>query len=186
MSAWQWRQSREVVEIETGTARIAEGGSGRIKTSRRLDWGDYELFLTEANSGAEGSIAFWSGWGGQPQAGVEAPDRVRVQVPDKLPAVGSNVEVTILPPYAGEAEIVVASENVITTRTLSVKGETATKVSLPVTKDWGAGVYVMAALSPRDAQAATAVGVAHVTVDVKPRTFDVGSLRRRSSARARK
>lgn len=175
--AWQWRQSREVVEIETGTARIAEGGRGRIKTSRRLDWGDYELFLTEAG-GAEGSIAFWAGWGGQPTAGVEAPDRVRVQVPDKLPAVGGEVEVTILPPYAGEAEIVVASENVITTRTLSVKGETATKVKLQVTKDWGAGVYVMASVyTPRDAvtrpKPRRAVGVAHVAVDVDPRTFDV-------------
>ncbi|HEY7797654.1 MAG TPA: alpha-2-macroglobulin, partial [Hyphomonadaceae bacterium] len=176
--AWQWRQSREVVEIEEGVARIAEGQRGSLTTSRKLDWGDYELMLTESANGAEASSAFFAGWGGQPTAGLEAPDRVRVQVPEALPAPGRNVEVTILPPYAGEAEIVVASENVITTRTLSVKAETPTKVSLPVTKEWGAGVYVMASVyTPRDAvsrpKPRRAVGVAHVAVDVAPRTFNV-------------
>ncbi|MDP3736944.1 MAG: alpha-2-macroglobulin [Hyphomonadaceae bacterium] len=175
--AWQWRSSREVVEVEEGAARIAEGQRGAI-TTRALDWGDYELLLTDSASGSEASMAFWAGWGGQPQEGVESPDRVRVEVPESLPAVGREVEITILPPYSGEAEIVVASENVITTRTISVKGETATKIKLPVTKEWGAGVYVMANVyTPRDAVARPkprrAVGVAHVAVDVKPRTFTV-------------
>ena len=172
--AWQWRQSREVVEVEQGTARIADGQRGAIKT-RDLDWGDYELILTETNTGAEASMAFWAGWGGQPQEGVEAPDRVRLAVPDKLPAPGGEIEIGILPPYAGEAEIVVASENVITTRTISVKAEGA-KIRLPVTKEWGAGVYVMASVyTPRDPvqrpKPRRAVGVAHVAVDVSPRTF---------------
>ncbi len=174
--AWQWRQSRKVVDVEDGTARFAEGQRGSIKT-RTLDWGDYELQLTDTATGAEASIAFWSGWGGQPQEGVEAPDRVRVQVPDTLPAVGKDVEIAIMPPYAGEAEIVVASENVILTRTMSIKAEGA-HIKLPVTKEWGAGVYVMASVyTPRDPvqrpKPRRAVGVAHVSVDVKPRTFNV-------------
>src|SRR5690606_38897790 len=176
--AWQWRQSREVVEIEEGVTRIAEGQRGALTTSRQLDWGDYELMLTESANGAEASHAFFAGWGGQPTAGEEAPDRVRVQVPEALPAPGKTVEITLLPPYAGEAEIVVASENVITTRTLSVKAETPTRISLPVTKEWGAGVYVMASVyTPRDAvtrpKPRRAVGVAHVAVDVAPRTLNL-------------
>jgi len=172
--AWQWRQSREVVEVQDGTARIAEGGVGKIST-RELDWGDYELVLTEANSGAEASLGFWAGWGGTPQEGVEAPDRVRLTVPEKLPAIGSEIEIGINAPYAGEAEIVVASENVITTRTISVKAGGG-RIKLPVTKEWGAGVYVMASVyTPRDAvsrpKPRRAVGVAHVAVDVAPRTF---------------
>jgi uncharacterized protein YfaS (alpha-2-macroglobulin family) len=174
--AWQWRQSREVVPVEEGTARIAEGQRGEIKT-RDLDWGDYELILMESANGGEASYGFWAGWGGQPQEGVEAPDRVRLTMPDKLPAEGEEIEIGLLPPYAGEAEIVVASENVITTRTISVKAE-GTRVKLPVTKDWGAGVYVMASVyTPRDPVARPkprrAVGVAHVAVDMAPRTFNL-------------
>src|SRR6185503_3286049 len=134
--AWQWRQSRNIVDVQTGTAKIAEGQRGTI-TTRDLDWGDYELILTEGANGGEASISFFAGWGGAPVDGVEAPDRVRVQVPDSLPAVGSDVEVTILPPYAGEAEIVVAGDNVIATRTMTVKANEPTKVRLPVTKEWG-------------------------------------------------
>lgn len=172
--AWQWRRSREVVEIEDGVARAAEGGVGAIST-RALDWGDYELLLTETATGAEASIGFWAGWGGEPQDGVEAPDRVRISVPDTLPAPGGEIEVGILAPYAGEAEIVVASENVILTRTISVKAE-GTRVKLPVTREWGAGAYIMASVyTPRDPvdrpKPRRAVGVAHVAVDVAPRTL---------------
>ena len=173
--AWQWRQSRRVVELETGQLNIAEGQRGSLKT-RSLDYGDFELYLTEEANGGEASYGFWSGWGGQPQDGVEAPDRVRVQVPDKMPAVGQDVDVTIMPPYSGEAEIVVASENVITTRTITVEANKGVNVKFPVTREWGAGVYIMATVyTPRDAvktpKPRRAVGVSHVAVDVSSRTF---------------
>ena len=173
--AWQWRQSRRVVELETGQLNIAEGQRGSLKT-RALDYGDFELYLTEEANGGEASYGFWSGWGGQPQDGVEAPDRVRVQVPEKMPAVGQDVDVTIMPPYSGEAEIVVASENVITTRTITVEANKGVNVKFPVTREWGAGVYIMATVyTPRDAvktpKPRRAVGVSHVAVDVTSRTF---------------
>ncbi|MEP7210531.1 MAG: alpha-2-macroglobulin [Alphaproteobacteria bacterium] len=174
--AWTWRSTRKIVNIQDGVTRLTDGQRATIKT-RELDWGDYDLLLTEAGSGAEASINFTSGYGGQTAEGAEAPDKVRVSVPDKLPAVGSDIEINLNPPYAGEAEIVVASENVILTRTITVKAE-PTKIKLPVTKEWGAGVYVMASVyTPRDAvkqpKPRRAVGVAHVTVDVSSRTFKV-------------
>lgn len=172
---WQWRQSRRVVELESGNLKIAEGQKGSIKT-RQLDYGDFEIYLTEEANGGEASYAFWSGWGGEPVDGVEAPDRVRVQIPDTLPAIGKEVDVTIVAPYAGEAEIVVASENVITTRSISVKANEGAHIRLPVTKEWGAGAYVMATVyTPRDAaktpKPRRAVGVSHIAVDVASRTF---------------
>ena len=173
--AWQWRQSRRVVELETGRLDIAEGQRGSLKT-RALDYGDFEIYLTEEANGGEASYGFWAGWGGQPQDGVEAPDRVRVQVPEKMPAVGQDVDITIMPPYSGEAEIVVASENVITTRTITVEANKGANIKLPVTRAWGAGVYIMATVyTPRDAvktpKPRRAVGVSHVAVDVSSRTF---------------
>ncbi len=173
---WQWRSTRKLVDIQEGQTRIPAGQHATLNT-RELDWGDYQLLLTEMDSGAEASINFASGYGGQANADVEAPDKVRMSVPDKLPDVGSSIEISLNPPYAGEAEIVVASDNVILTRTMTVKAE-PTKIRLPVTKEWGAGVYVMASVyTPRDAvkrpKPRRAVGVAHVSVDVSPRTFEL-------------
>lgn len=171
---WQWRRSRNVVEVESGAAKAAEGQRAKINT-RNLDWGDYEIYFTEAGTGAEASYAFWAGWGGQPQEGVEAPDRVRITLPDTLPAVGESVEVGVLAPYDGQAEIVVASEDVLYSRVLAVK-KSGTRIKIPVTKEWAGGVYVMASVyTPRDPvqrpKPRRAVGVAHIAVDVEPRTF---------------
>ena len=55
--AWQWRQSRRVVELESGRIAVAEGGRGTIKT-RQLDYGDYEIYLTEEANGGEASYGF--------------------------------------------------------------------------------------------------------------------------------
>ena len=57
-----------------------------------------------------------------------------------------------------------------------MKANEGANIRLPVTKEWGAGVYVMATVyTPRDAvktpKPRRAVGVAHVAVDVAPRTF---------------
>lgn len=172
--SWQWRRSRRVVDVQQGVTRISDGQHGTI-TTRALDWGTYELLLTDAVSGAEAAVGFRAGYGGSNTTGVEAPDTVRLGVPAALPGVGGNIEIGIDSPYAGEAEIVVASENVIARRALSVKAG-AGKISLPVTREWGAGVYVMASVyTPRDPvqrpQPRRAVGVAHVSVDTSPRTF---------------
>ncbi|MDR0780594.1 MAG: alpha-2-macroglobulin family protein, partial [Pseudomonadales bacterium] len=175
---WQWRRSKTIVEIEQGAARSDAGQLGTLSTSRSLDWGDYELLLTDADTGVEASYEFYVGWGRQAVSGVESPDRVRIEVPEALPAPGNDIELTVLSPYAGEAEIVVATENVLATRTLTIAAETPTKVTLPVTAQWGSGAYVLANVyTPRDAvtqpRPRRAVGVAHVAVDVAPRTFDL-------------
>ena len=56
-----------VVELESGNLKIGEGQRGSLKT-RQLDYGDFELYLTEEANGGEASYGFWSGWGGQPQS----------------------------------------------------------------------------------------------------------------------
>ncbi|MDR2213695.1 MAG: alpha-2-macroglobulin family protein, partial [Pseudomonadales bacterium] len=178
--AWQWRRSRRVVEIEQGVAQSAEGQRGALNTSRPLDWGNYELLLSDPDSGAEASYSFYSGWNWSSNSisGEQTPDRVRIDLPDALPAPGNEVAITLLAPYAGEAEIVVAAENVLSTRMISVQAETPTTISLPVTDEWGAGVYVLASVyTPRDAVTQPtprrAVGVAHVAVDVSARKFEL-------------
>jgi hypothetical protein len=173
---WRWRRTREVVQIEAGRESVPAGGTASIAIAG-LDWGDYELIVSDPASGAEASRGFWSGWGGRAEDGVEAPDRVRVTAPETAVAVGGTAEFAILPPYAGEAEVVVATDRVLASRSVSVP-EGGASVSFDVTEEWGAGAYVMVSVfTPRDPVAMPrprrAVGVVYAPVDVSARTFEL-------------
>jgi uncharacterized protein YfaS (alpha-2-macroglobulin family) len=165
---WRWRRSRRVVPIEDGEM-VAAGADGGSITTPALDWGDYTLLIREDEQ-AVASAGFQVGWGGYREDGLEAPDRVRVTGPARAPRVGERAEITIIAPYAGLAEVAIATDRVLETRTLQVPEGGAT-LSVPVGRDWGAGAYVMVSVyTPRDAvqqpRPRRAVGVAHVAVDV--------------------
>jgi uncharacterized protein YfaS (alpha-2-macroglobulin family) len=91
--------------------------------------------------------------------------------------VGERATLAIRAPYAGPAELVVASDRVLQTRALDLV-EGVNEVSLPVDAAWGAGAYAMVTVfTPRDPVARPvprrAVGVAHLPVDVSERTLAV-------------
>jgi uncharacterized protein YfaS (alpha-2-macroglobulin family) len=173
---WRWRRSRSVVKVNEGEVNTEAGASTEIKMGG-LDWGSHELII-EGPDGAIASDDFYVGWGGQTSSdGTEAPDRVRVMVPEVQPEIGDNAEVTIVAPYDGQAQVVVATDRVLSVQTLAVS-EKGTRVSLPVTDDWGEGAYVMVSVyTERDpilqAKPRRAVGVAHVPVNMAARTFNV-------------
>ena len=172
---WRWRRSERSVPIEEGVIAATAEGPSTISLAP-LDWGDYALTLSVDGQDIA-SASFWVGWQGRTVGGVEAPDEVRVATPDAPTPAGSSASITIQPPYGGEAEIVVATDQVISTQHVSVSAE-GTEIALPVTEEWGAGAYVMVTVyTPRDSVTSPkprrAVGVAYLPVDVGPRTFDV-------------
>jgi uncharacterized protein YfaS (alpha-2-macroglobulin family) len=173
---WQWRRSRSTVQIESGEQILPADGTGQIEISA-LDWGDYQLTITDTENNVTASAGFWVGWGSRPTTGVEAPDRVRLSGPEDAVSVGGTAQLSILPPYAGEAEIVIASDRVLETRSINVPEEGA-QLSFSVTEDWGAGVYAMVSVfTPRDPVAQPrprrAVGVTHIPVDTAGRTLEL-------------
>lgn len=173
---WQWRRSRRVVPIEDGRLELA-ADSAQLRTPA-LDWGDYTLVL-RADGELVASTGFQVGWAGATDGDVTAPDRVRIAGPARAPRVGERAELTIVAPYAGTAEVVVATDRVLESLSVDVPAEGA-RVSVPVTADWGAGAHVMVSVyTPREArrqpQPRRAVGVAHVPVDLAAdgRTFEL-------------
>ncbi len=164
---WQWRRSRRVVPIEDG--RLELDADGTALRTRALAWGDYTVAL-RADGELVASTGFQVGWAGPADGEVAAPDRVRVAGPGRAPRVGERAEITLLAPYAGTAEVVVATDRVLEALTVEVPAQ-GTRVSVPVTADWGAGAHVMVSVyTPRDVrrqpQPRRAVGVAHVPVDL--------------------
>ncbi|MEM1390086.1 MAG: alpha-2-macroglobulin, partial [Pseudomonadota bacterium] len=172
---WKWRRSRTVRTINEGPLK-AENGAAQISVSG-LDWGAHELII-ESDDGVKASREFYVGWGGRvSDNGVEAPDRVQVSLDDQTVIAGRPAALTIIPPYDGEAQIVVATDRILSVETRPVEAE-GTQITLPVTAEWGEGAYIMVNVyTPRDpivqAKPRRAVGVGYVPVSVAERTFDV-------------
>ena len=172
---WKWRRSRTVRTVNEGGLRT-QNGAGMITVSG-LEWGTHELVI-ESESGRRASRSFQVGWGGDVSSdGVEAPDRVEVVVDEQQIVAGRPAALTILPPYDGEAQIVVATDRILSIETRQVQAS-GTAITLPVTDDWGEGAYVMVNVyTPRDpvvqSKPRRAVGVGYVPVSLETRTFDV-------------
>ena len=109
--------------------------------ARQLPAGRYRWEVTDAASGAQSSLRFHVGWWVE----AEQPD-----VPDKLEAAldkpsyqpGETAKLFIKAPFAGEAELAIASDRILSLRALSLPAEGAT-LDIPVDAVWGSGVYAL-------------------------------------------
>lgn len=179
---WRWRRSRTATVVNEGTLPVSADSTGAISVNG-LEYGRHELHLETAD-GVKTSTQFYVGWGGSVgDDGVEAPDRVDVSAPTEAVRVGRDAEIGILPPFDGEAQIVVATDRVLSVQTRPVSKD-GTRVQLPVTEEWGEGAYVMVSVyTKRDpllnAKPRRAVGVTYAPVDMANRTFEV-NLKTRS------
>src|SRR5438309_1304282 len=147
--SWRHRTQRRDQPMETGSLDI--GANGLAALSRTLPAGRYRWEVTDPASGAQSSLRFHVGWW------VEAalPD-----VPDKLEATldkpsyqpGETAKLFVKAPFAGQAELAIASDRVLSLRALSLPAEGAT-LDIPVDASWGSGVYALvSAYRPSDAQ----------------------------------
>ncbi len=179
---WRHRTQIRDVPIDSGAVDIATGGAASL--SRDLPEGRYRWELVDSASGAQSSLRFHVGWN------VEAslPD-----VPDKMSATldkagyqpGETAKLFVKAPFAGEGELAIAADSVISLRAFTLPEGGAT-LEIPVDANWGSGVYalVTAYRPPAPPAAASsggmsargpgrAVGVAWLGVDPAPRSLAV-------------
>ena len=178
-----WRHKVQVRDqpLEAGTLDIGPDGPSTL--SRTLPAGRYRWEVGDGASGAQTSLRFHVGWW------VEAalPD-----VPDKLSATldkatyqpGETAKLFIKAPFAGDAELAIASDRILALRSVKLPLAGAT-VEIPVDAAWGSGVYALvsayrpqSAAPPGPGPAAPrgpgrAVGVAWLGIDAAPRTLSV-------------
>ncbi|MDZ7600691.1 MAG: alpha-2-macroglobulin family protein [Hoeflea sp.] len=155
------------VEIDVDTAEPA-------RIAANVEWGRYRLDVI-GEDGAETSVLFDAGWHVEAKS-IETPDGLEIAFDKDRYAVGETAQLRISPRFAGQALITVGSERLIATATASV-GEDGATIELPVTEDWGAGVYVTATLyRPGDAESRMpmrAIGVKWLSVDPEDRQLSV-------------
>ncbi|HYF22899.1 MAG TPA: alpha-2-macroglobulin [Caulobacteraceae bacterium] len=171
---WQWRRSSRDVVAARGALNV--GAQSPAKLARRLGWGDYRLELEHPATGARTVIRFAAGWGA-PAKDAEAPDFVRVSAGTKAHAQGDSISVAIKAPYAGEAQVAVATDRLIEVRNVSVPAG-GTTVNLKSSAAWGGGAYVLVSVvQPRDPvrtpKPRRVMGLAYVALDPKGRKLQV-------------
>lgn len=173
---WQHRSQVRDQPLEAGTLDIA--GDAPASLSRTLPAGRYRWELTDGATGAQTSLRFHVGWWVE----AELPD-----VPDKLEATldktayqpGETAKLFVKAPFAGEAELAIASDRVLAMRSLSLPAG-GTTIDIPVEAGWGSGVYALVSAyrppvlrGPQQRGPGRAVGLAWLGLDTAPRTLAV-------------
>ena len=171
---WRHKSNIRSQPIDAGVVDV--GTEGPAKLARQLPPGRYRWEVTDAASGAQSSLRFHVGWWVE----AEQPD-----VPDKLEAVldkpsyqpGKTAKLFVKAPFAGEAELAIASDRVLSLRALSLPAEGIT-IDIPVDSAWGSGVYALVSAyrpsdvpGPQQRGPGRAVGVAWLGIDSSPRTL---------------
>src|SRR5262249_53562568 len=132
--SWRWRRTGRDIPVDGATVDLAANQPLRIAKDG-LREGSYRLIVTDPRTGTESSQRFGVGWGG-PADDDATPDMVTVVAPQDPVRPGARARVQIRPPYAGEAQIVVATDRVLEMRTVRVSPE-GTTIDLPVNAEWG-------------------------------------------------
>ena len=180
---FQWYRRGTVWDFETQIRdRRVDGGTLDIAADkpRRLSvpvkTGRYRLEIVSADGMVASSYRFHAGWRASPGKG-DTPDRLDVAADKPAYSVGDTARLHLKAPFAGEAQIVVATDRVLETRSISLPADGA-DIAIPVDREWGAGAYVLAtAFRPSGAGSqqgpGRAVGIAWLGLDPAPRRIDL-------------
>jgi len=171
-----WRHKSHIRSQPIDTGAIDVPADAPANLARQLPAGRYRWEVTDPATGAQSSLRFRVGW----RVEAELPD-----VPDKLEAAldkpsyrpGDTAKLFIKAPFAGLAELAIASDRVLSLRALNLPADGAT-IDVPVDASWGSGVYALVsayrppdAAGPQQRGPGRAVGVAWLGIDASTRTL---------------
>jgi len=172
---WEYERIETKSRIANGTVDIPADRPARIEA--KVEWGSYRLEVENAATDMlPASYDFEAGWYVEARA-LETPEALKVSLDKPLYAVGDTARVHLETRFNGIALIMIVDDRLITTRTVEVTDNMA-DVEIEVTRDWGPGAYVTAALyRPMDIAAkrmpGRAIGLAWAGVDPADRDLDV-------------
>src|SRR6202022_608881 len=170
-----WRHKSHIRSQPIDAGMVDVGADGPAKLGRQLPAGRYRWEVTDAATGAQSSLRFHVGWWVE-AALPDVPDKLDATLDKQSYQAGETAKLFVKAPFAGEAELAIASDRVLALRSFSLPAEGAT-IEVPVDAAWGTGVYALvSAYRPQGAAApgpnasaprgpGRAVGVAWLGID---------------------
>ena len=167
---------RDSDEITSQTLQLSADNPLELNQSG-LEWGRYRAEIYDPRTGIASSIRFRVGWFADPSVG-DTPDKLQLTLDKDNYLPGETARVRIKAPFSGQVLLSVADHRLRETFTIDLAAE-GTTFELPVTADWGPGVYLLAtAFRPGDTAAAKhgpgrAIGVSWLALNKAPRTLQL-------------
>lgn len=164
---WFWDPVTTRSVVASGEAQLT---ADQISTvAAPVEWGQYEIKVERLDGAyVASSQSFHAGWYASADASA-TPDVLEASLDQASYRPGDTATFRIVPRAAGTALVSVMSNRLVAMKSVEVtQGENL--ITLPVTDEWGAGVYVSATvLRPLDEQAGQnptrAIGLTYAPVD---------------------
>jgi alpha-2-macroglobulin len=163
---WNWEPVTRRARVAEGTAALT---GAPVDIAAPVQWGEYELIVERSDGElAATSTTFYAGWYA-PADTSATPDTLELSLDKPAYKSGDTATLRLVPRAAGTALITVLSNRLVAMQAVQVtEGENL--ITLPVTDEWGAGVYVTASvLRPMDVAAgrnpARALGLTYASID---------------------
>ncbi|MGA7804274.1 alpha-2-macroglobulin family protein, partial [Bradyrhizobium sp.] len=182
-SRYQWYRENAVWDYEPvkSTTRVADGdltvaADKPTEITLTPQAGRYRLDVKSSEpDGPITSVQFDVGW--YSDGSADTPDLLETSIDQPQYQSGDTMLVTVNARTAGRLTVNVLGDRLLTTQSLDVK-QGASRVRIPVGKDWGTGAYVMATLRrPLDVAASRmpgrAIGLKWFGIDKQARTLAV-------------
>ncbi len=171
---WEWEPTTTRETVASGTAQL---GNAPITVSAEVDWGRYEIVVTQDGGDyISSAMAFDAGWYA-PVDATETPDTLELSLDAEQYRSGDTAQLRLVPRYAGTALISVMSNRLIAMKTVEVQ-EGENLIDLDVTDEWGAGAYVTASVvraadAPAGQNPARSLGLSYARVDPEDKQLAV-------------
>ncbi len=180
---WHYEHTdKEVTELSM-SSNIKAGKLAKINLP--VDYGRYRLEITDTDTGYKTSYKFkagrdWYGWWRDAQKPGQAarPDKVSLALDKPHYNTGDTVQLTLVPPAAGESIIVVEADKPLWSTRLAIPKE-GMVVNIPVQESWNRhDIYISVVhLQPANNQdkitPTRSFGLVHLPLDRTPRKLSV-------------
>lgn len=173
-----WQYDSVTISRRVGGGVIDASADAPVEIGAKVDWGRYRLEVSSADpNGPATRVPFTAGW----YAGddTDSPEVLSVALDKESYQVGDTAKLKITSKEGGRALITILGTGGLKVAREEMVAKGGAEITIPVAKDWGTGVYVVATLYRSLDEAAKrmpgrAMGVAWLGLDEKPRTLTVG------------
>jgi len=178
---YQW-SDKEYPEYSTSVS-TSKGQSTKLELS--VEYGSYRLEVKDPQTGSMSSVRFYAGydwyyWWKHNESGSQAarPDKVSLALDKAAYVTGDKAILSIVPPAAGEAIVLVESDKPLYMQRVSVPAE-GLKLTIPIEKQWNRhDLYVSVVhLQKTDGKnritATRSFGLIHLPLDRESRRLNI-------------
>ncbi len=177
-SGWRSDYTARFEQASEQKLSFAAGGRGQLDLP--VEWGGYRIEVVDPATRLVTRLPFNAGWGWDNQnIGAEArPDKVKLALDRVSYVAEQTARVTITPPHAGSALLLLEGDHLLWSRTLQVKAGAV--VDIPIKPEWQRHDLYLTAIVFRPGSSVDrvtpnrSVGIVHVPLARSDRRVAVG------------